>query len=179
VNSSTDWAYYFKLMVISFVMVFITNWFLFQFSTVRGNSMRPTLEDGDWLYVNKWTYFHGTAPRVGEVVVFSEPTQEASSRKIFLVKRIIADAGDVVHIVDGRLMINGEEQAENYTDVPIENGDFGPYTVAPDHYFVLGDNRRMNRSKDSRYFGAVPRELILGRADGVLWPLEEMKWLID
>lgn len=177
-NPQTDWGYYFKLMVISFLVVFVTNWYLFQLSTVRGNSMRPTLEDGDWLYVNKFVYVRNE-PQTGEVVVFSEPQpEEEEAKPVFLVKRIVADAGDVVSIRDGRLYINETEQAEDYTDVPIENSDFGPYKVPDGHYFVLGDNRRMNRSKDSRYFGAVPREKILGRADLVLWPVEDIQWLL-
>jgi signal peptidase I len=60
---------------------------------------------------------------------------------------------------------------ETFTDHLIDNGNFGPYVVEVDRYFVMGDNRRLDKSVDSRSFDAVPRDLIIGRAEAVVWPM--------
>jgi signal peptidase I len=62
-------------------------------------------------------------------------------------------------------------KVEPYTDVMIEDGDFGPVKVSTSHYFVMGDNRHQYASKDSRKFDQVPEELIKGRADLIIWPI--------
>ena len=109
----------------------------------------------------------------GDVVILKDPS-DGEARKEYLVKRIVGMPGDTLEIRKGELYINGELKVESYTDAPIEDGDFGPTTVSPGHFFVLGDNRHLNASKDSREFNEVPADLIKGRADMIVWPIS--KW---
>lgn len=159
-----DWA---KALIIALIVVLLLRTFVFQLSTVQKVSMEPTLRDNEWLLVNKIALKLGSLQR-GDVVILKEPNAE---RKEFLVKRIVAIPGDTLEIRDGELYINGELKVESYTDSKIENGDFASVTISPGHYFVLGDNRRLNASKDSRQFDEVPEELIQGRADLIVWPI--------
>jgi signal peptidase I len=116
--------------------------------------------------VNKLIY-HIHPPRVGDVVILNDPAEPKTLR---LVKRIVAKAGDTVEIHNRQLYVNGKLKQEMYTDHLIDNGNYGPYLVEINHYFVMGDNRRLDKSIDSRSFDAVSRDMIIGRADAIVWP---------
>lgn len=161
-----DWS---KALLIALVIVLLLKSYVFQLSTVKHQSMEPTLNEGDWLFINKVVYEFGE-PKRGDVVILKDPSEDAS-RKEHLVKRIIAIPGDTLEIRAGQLYINGALQVEAYTDVPIEDGDYAQVKVSPDHYFVMGDNRHKNGSKDSRTFNEVPRKMIEGRGDVIIWPI--------
>lgn len=162
-----DWA---KSLLVALVVVFIIHQFVFYLSTVEGSSMEPTLEDGEWLFVNK-AIFYLDQPNRGDIVILKDPRNGMDQ---FLVKRIIGLPGETVQIMNYTLHINGEPIDEPYTDVRIENGDYGPITVEEGHYFVMGDNRHADGSMDSRYFGSVPFEYIKGRAEFILWPVNKV-----
>jgi len=164
-----DWA---KALVIAAVIVLLLKAYVFQLSTVKKVSMEPTLHENEWLFVNKIALRLGSLER-GDVVILKDPSQN-EGRKEFLVKRIIGIPGDTLEIRGGELYVNGDLKVERYTDSKIEDGDFGPTKVSPGHYFVMGDNRHRNASKDSRAFKEVPEELIQGRADLVLWPISRI-----
>jgi signal peptidase I len=104
-------------------------------------------------------------------VILKEPEFDSWSDP-YLVKRVVAVAGDSVEIRGGILYRNGMKVRETYTDVAIEDGDWGPDTVREGYVFVLGDNRHLGSSKDSRYFGQVALDGIVGRADWRIWPME-------
>ncbi|NBC73197.1 signal peptidase I [Paenibacillus sacheonensis] len=159
-------------LVIAVLVVLGLHYFVFSLSTVKGQSMQPTLYEKEWLFVNKVGYRLGS-PEIGDVVILDESSFEEASKE-YLVKRIVAGPGDRIEVRQGELYRNGELVVEPYTDVLIEDDDYGPVTVAADHYFVIGDNRHAGASRDSRVFQAVPRSAILGRADLVLWPIT--KW---
>ncbi|MEW9702422.1 signal peptidase I [Paenibacillus sp. SI8] len=162
-----DWT---KSILVALLVVILTHQFGFNLSTVRGSSMQPTLQEGEWLIVNKAiTYL--MAPKRGEVVILREPEERAMPDHPYLVKRVVAIAGDEVESRSGVLYVNGAEVLEPYTDSPISDGDFGPTYVGPGHVFVMGDNRHAAASLDSRRFGSVPTGLIQGRAEFVVWPL--------
>lgn len=162
-----DWT---KSILIALLVVILVHQFGFNLSTVRGHSMQPTLQEGEWLFVNKAiTYLK--APQRGEIVILNETDSQVIMKYPFLVKRIVAIAGDEVQGRAGLLYVNGDKVAEPYTDTLIEDGDFGPTRVGPGYVFVMGDNRHAAASADSRWFGAVPASLIQGRAEYVLWPL--------
>ncbi len=148
------------VVLAAFIMTFIARSF-----SVEGYSMEPTLHNGERLLVDEVTYRFRPARR-GEVVVLRFP---ANPRMRFI-KRVIGVPGDSVMIQGGRVILNGRPLEEGYIAEPVR-GDYGPYVVPPDSYFVLGDNR--NHSEDSRYpaVGYVPKRLIVGRAILRYWPL--------
>lgn len=163
-----DWT---KSILVALLVVILVHQFGFNLSTVRGNSMQPTLQEGEWLFVNKAvTYLK--APGRGEVVILKEPEEQFALKHPYLVKRVVAVAGDEVEGRGGVLYVNGDAVQEPYTDTPISDGDFGPIQVGPGRVFVMGDNRHAAASADSRRFGAVPASMILGRAEYVLWPFQ-------
>uniref|UniRef100_A0A4Y8Q3F8 Signal peptidase I n=2 Tax=Paenibacillus athensensis TaxID=1967502 RepID=A0A4Y8Q3F8_9BACL len=161
-----DWT---KSTLVAVGVVLLLHRFGFYLSAVSGSSMQPTLQDGEWLLVNKAvTYMH--EPRRGDVVIVSEPQEERAKTHPFLVKRVVAVAGDRVEVRGGLLWINGEALTEAYADSPIEGSDMSAVTVAPGRLFVMGDNRHFGASSDSRAFGAVAVESVQGRAEWIVWP---------
>ncbi|MEF3313638.1 signal peptidase I [Paenibacillus sp. GYB004] len=164
-----DWT---KSIAVALVIVILLNLYVFNLSTVKGHSMEPTLREKEWLFVNKFVYLVGH-PNRGDVVILKDPDMQ-SVEKQYLVKRVVAIPGDQVEIRGGKLYVNGDTVAEPYTDIKIEDGDRGPVVVEEGRYFVMGDNRHQNASKDSRIFGTVSEKAIQGRADFILWPIDQM-----
>ncbi|MCZ8523867.1 MULTISPECIES: signal peptidase I [Paenibacillus] len=164
------WKWMKLTIAVLFIVVFIHEYF-FHFSTVRGISMEPTLEEGEWLFINKTLRFGGSLQR-GDVIVIRRLSE--AGQPSFLVKRVVAVAGDEVHIREGKLLVNGEALPEPYTRSPIVDGEFEPYTVDEGYLFVMGDNRGRYASNDSRSFGQVPLTEVVGKAEWIVWPLE--KW---
>ena len=155
---------------------------------VQGPSMRPTLEDHEYVLVNKLVYlrvdpkqvasllpfvdvdeespvypFH--PPQRGEVVIFKFPGDQTRD----FVKRVIGVPNDVVEIRRGDVFVNGQMLDEPYI-TRRDDRSYEPYTVPPDSYYVLGDNRRA--SNDSRDWNAVPADNMIGRAWASFWPLD-------
>jgi signal peptidase I len=136
-----------------------------QNTRVDGHSMEPTLHNGQYLMVNKLAYRFGE-PHRGDIIVFRSP-QEGNKA---LIKRVIGVPGDVVQIANGHLYINGSELNEPYLSADARaTGDWGPVTVGAGEYVAMGDNR--NNSNDSRSFGPVAGETIIGKAWFSIWPL--------
>ncbi len=143
--------------------------FGFQVARVEGMSMAPTLEDQDRLIVNKLIY-RLSAPRRGDIVMLYYPVNPDKS----FVKRVIAEEGDFVRIVDGRVYVNDVPLPDDY--VPMEyrsHDDWGPSVIQEGYYFVMGDHR--NNSSDSRHWGPVPKRYIIGKVQVRWWPLPEAK----
>ncbi|MBB3112619.1 signal peptidase I [Paenibacillus phyllosphaerae] len=164
-----DWG---RTLVIALIVVVLLHFFVFNLSTVEGQSMEPTLYEDEWLFVNKISYFIGD-PKLGDVIILKDPTGR-DPKKEFLVKRIVGMPGDTIEVKSGELYRNGEHIIEAYTDTVIEDLDYGPYTIEAGKYFVMGDNRHARASLDSRAFGTVDRDLIQGRADFILWPITKL-----
>lgn len=130
---------------------------------VPSSSMRPTLLPGDQVLVDKVTY-RLREPRRGELVVFHPPVGDGLA-----LKRVVALPGDRVGLRDGVLFVSGRPVREGYVDYGSVDGTFfGPVTVPAGHVFVMGDQRA--NSEDSRAYGAVPEDDVVGRAVLVLWP---------
>ena len=130
--------------------------------TVRSSSMTPTLRTGDQIIAEKLTPRFRRLER-GDIIVFTAPATSA-----LMVKRVVALAGDRVGLADGRLVVNGRHVPEAYVDLASVDGVyFGPEVVPPGSVFVMGDDRA--GSVDSRDFGPVPRDRVLGRVLGRLW----------
>ncbi|QYR21206.1 signal peptidase I [Paenibacillus sp. sptzw28] len=167
-----DWL---RTLVIAVTVVLLLHFFVFNLSTVEGHSMEPTLYEKEWLFINKYSY-RFESPERGDIIILEDPSEE-HDQKEYLVKRVIGVPGDTIEIRGGQLYRNGELVVERYTDTEIEDLDYGPVKVGPDHYFVMGDNRHARASRDSRSFGTVPRDLIRGRADFILWPIANLNAL--
>jgi signal peptidase I len=140
--------------------------FLYQPVKVEGTSMMPWLQDQERIFVNKFVYNFDEVGR-GDVIVFRFPLDPQKS----YIKRVVGVAGDVVQIVAGQLIVNGESVDEWY--VPAEYRDRSNHAavvVPQDGLYVLGDHR--NTSNDSRVWGTVPLEFVTGKAVFAYWPLD-------
>ncbi|MBE0408979.1 MAG: signal peptidase I [Anaerolineales bacterium] len=124
-------------------------------------SMEPTLQKGNFVIVNKLAYQFGS-PQRGDIVVFRYPPNPIEQ----YIKRIIGLPGEIVRINAGQVQINGEILTEPYLlDSTVRGGE---WQVPADSYFVLGDNR--NNSSDSRVWGMVPADKLIGKALVIYWP---------
>lgn len=143
--------------------------FLIQRTRVNGDSMMPTLYDGDNLVMDKISY-RFREPKRFDIVVFSYHYRENT----YYIKRVIALPGETVRIRNGVIYVNGNALIEHYGNEPMEDGGLATQeiTLGKDEYFVLGDNR--NSSADSREpsVGNIKRSDIVGRAWLCLTPFE-------
>ena len=146
------------MLVFVMARVFVQNY------QVDGPSMTPTLLNGQYILVNKSDYFtHG--PQRGDVIVFKFPKDTSKD----FVKRVIGVPGDtVVTNGNGSVMVDGVTLDEPYVNDHINTAD-KTWSLGPGQYFVMGDNR--GDSYDSRDWGPVPSDDILGKAVFVYWPL--------
>jgi signal peptidase I len=131
---------------------------------VDGFSMRPTLQDGEYILVNKLAYKF-SEPKRGDIIVFIFPVNPEED----LIKRIIGIPGDTVSVQDGVLSVNGTAVDEPYINAPPAYN--GTWQVPEGNLFVLGDNR--NDSRDSHQWGLLPMENVIGRSVLIYWPPEE------
>jgi signal peptidase I len=139
--------------------------FLVQGARVEGRAMSPTLADQDRVIVSKLAY-RWANPRRGEIVMLMYPLNPAKT----FVKRVIAEEGDEVNIVDGRLHINKLGIVEPFVPAEFRSHErWGPAVVPEGYYFVMGDFR--SNSSDSRHWGFVPAKYILGRVACRWWPI--------
>ena len=161
-----EWIFSIGLALLLF---FVLRMFVFRVAHVSGDSMTPTLSDGDRVILNRAAIVFG-APRVGDIVAFPYPDDPSD----YYIKRVIAVSGDVVNMVDGRFIINGEPLDDAFSyEIVWATGNVGfPVTVEEGRVFVLGDNR--NGSKDSRYasVGTIANREIIGRVLIRIWPFD-------
>lgn len=154
----------FGTMLPAALIALLIHVFLAQATRVYGQSMQPNLHTNERLVVEKLSYrFHG--PRRGDVVVLHDPGGSSE----LLIKRVIGLPGERVTIADGRVFIDGVALAEPYLDQETQS-QAQSRLVPPLQVFVMGDNRQASR--DSRIFGPVPRDQIVGRALFRYWPLD-------
>jgi signal peptidase I len=154
-----------KTLISAAVYAILIVTFGFQVARVEGQSMAPTLEDQDRLIVNKLVYRIGE-PRRGDIVMLYYPLNPEKS----FVKRVIAEEGDTVRIVDGRVYVNDIPLKDDYvTSEYRSHDDWGPQVIPEGYYFVMGDHR--NNSSDSRHWGMVPKKYIIGKVQLRWWPV--------
>ena len=160
------------ICLVAFALVFgLVRPFIVEAFYIPSESMVPTLQVGDRVFVNKFIYrFH--EPNRGDVVVFKGVEGQDED----LIKRVVGLPGDQIEVRDGVLYVNGERQEEPYVnpDLP-DRSSYGPTTVPEGSFFAMGDNRA--DSRDSRFFGAVPFEKIEGEAFVVFWPPTHVRLL--
>jgi signal peptidase I len=156
---------WFKTLASAAVYATLIVTFGFQVARVEGMSMAPTLEDQDRLIVNKLAYRIGE-PHHGDIVMLYYPIDPNKS----FVKRVIAEEGDTVRIVDGHVFVNEAPLEDKYVREEYrDHNDWGPQVVPEGYYFVMGDHR--NNSSDSRHWGFVPKRYILGKVQIRWWPI--------
>lgn len=140
---------------------------------VDGPSMTPTLLNHEYILVDKAQYIFGS-PRRGDVIVFKWPRDTSED----FVKRVIGVPGDTVQVTsNGQVSVDGTPINEPYVNDLTNPYQPNTWTLAANQYFVLGDNR--GDSSDSRDWGPVPRSDVIGRAEMVYWPLNEVHVLSD
>jgi signal peptidase I len=176
----------------AFILVALLNTAVFATTQVRQTSMQETLQEGQHLFVEKWSYAFSDPSR-GDIIVFLKdeyPKNYLEKVRIFLkdvsdilkpvekktnirlVKRVIGIPGDEVDIRNGRVYVNGEELSESYTKGETIQREFPfPATVPEGKYIVFGDNRLV--SSDSRSFGFIDRSQVEGKAVFRFWPLNK------
>jgi len=143
--------------------------FGFQVARVDGQSMAPTLQNHDRLIVNKLAYRVGD-PKVGDIVMLLYPNDPEKT----FVKRVVAEEGDQVKIVNGKVYRNGAPMDDSFVLPEYRSHeDFGPTVIRQGYYFVMGDHR--NSSSDSRIWGEVPKKYIIGRVQVRWWPLPDAR----
>lgn len=151
---------------------------------IPSGSMLPTLQIGDRIVVDKLSYrLHGV--HRGDVVVFERPPLEQANYAN-LVKRVIGLPGDTIASVDDQVYLDGRPLPEPWLPDPrpatspsgLPDGFslHHPFTVPAGEYFVMGDNR--TDSEDSRYFGPIPANLIVGKMAFKVWPIDDPTWLV-
>ena len=152
--------------IILILVVLLITRFTVQNFHIQGQSMEPTLHDQEFILVDKVAYLL-RPPARGDVIVFQFPRDPQED----LVKRIIAVPGDVISVINQAVIVNGVTLHEPYIN---KDDPYNPYPsfrnriIEPDEYFVMGDNR--GDSDDSRDWGLVPRQNIIGRVAAVYWP---------
>ena len=161
---------WFKTLVSAAVYATLIVTFGFQVARVEGQSMAPTLEDQDRLIVNKVGYrLHD--PQVGDIVMLLYPEDPEKS----FVKRIVAEPGDTIRSVDGRVFRNDVPLPDDFIPEDYRMPDtWGPEVVPQGYYYVMGDHR--NNSSDSRSWGRVPKKYIIGKVQLRWWPISTVRW---
>lgn len=160
-----------RVAVISLVIIIPVRYFLIQPFYVKGASMEPNFYDHEYLIIDEISY-RFDHPQRGDIVVFKYP----KDTKQYFIKRVIGLPGERVKIDDNKIYINGTILNEAYlsseTETVLALRGYGDVTLDKDEYFLLGDNR--SQSLDSRTFGPVKREYIVGRTWLRGWPFNRV-----
>jgi len=166
-----------ETVVIALSIFLVVYLFIMQPHQVNGNSMFPNFEDGDYLLTDKVSYALGN-PERGDVVVFHAPPSAncPQGTGCDFIKRVIGIPGDTVEIRRGAVYLNGELFEDSFIpeDYITRAGNYmmgGSVIVPEGWYFVMGDNR--SHSSDSRVWGPVPKNLIVGRGLLRYWPFKK------
>lgn len=188
-----------ETIVFVVVMVIIIRFFLGEIRWIPSGSMKPTLIEGDRIFVERVSRFYAT-PKHGDVMVFYPPFEKLSSKPaavferltgflckdVAYIKRVIGVPGDRIAIKrdeDGKYAVyrNGKRLEEkyildDYDYIPCSESMYcGPFTVPEGEYFMLGDNR--GNSQDSRFWGFLPKDRFIGRAVVLFWPFNRFSKL--
>jgi len=157
-------------VAIAVILAVIIRVFLFQPFYIPSGSMEPTLTKGDRIIVSKINY-RLSSPQRGDVIVFKYPVNPDKD----FIKRVIGLPGETLEIRDNKLYINGEFVEQPFLPPYLTYGDFGPVTIPEGRYFMMGDNR--NNSEDSRFWGTLPSENIIGKTLLIYWPFNRAQVL--
>ncbi|MBQ4566671.1 MAG: signal peptidase I [Desulfovibrio sp.] len=184
------WLEYAEALVVALVLALFIRTFVLQSFKIPSESMLQTLQVGDYLLATKFSYglkipftdyyfYEGDDPQRGDIVIFEYPKDPGMD----FIKRVIGLPGDVIEVRDKQLYRNGEAVQESYVQFlqpnvvePVRD-NYGPVTVPPGKYFVMGDNR--DNSMDSRSWGFVDRKAIHAKAWRIYWSwggVDDIRW---
>ncbi|KMO86208.1 signal peptidase [Megasphaera cerevisiae DSM 20462] len=177
-----EWLY---SIIIALAIALVIHIFFFQPTRVSGESMVPTLHNGEYLIVSKWNHVMGEVPNYGDIVIIDSRVQyprtwkddvtepmnnylaffdhDLQTKNIW-VKRVIGRPGDTLAFHDGKVWRNGEALDETYINEPMTYSRKDEIKIPEGYVFCMGDNR--NHSSDSRFIGPVPIDHVLGK---VIW----------
>jgi len=171
IKKESFWVEIIKTLILAVLIVLPIRYFIFQPFFVQGSSMYPNFEDGDYLIVDETTY-RFRDPQRGEVIIFKYPEDTSQ----LFIKRIIGLPGESIEIEDGEIIITNDSGRQILEEdyISSDNKTLGNIKVSltEDEYFVLGDNRMF--SSDSRRWGTLPKENIIGRAYFRAWPFNSL-----
>lgn len=165
-KQKNEWVEWGKAIIIAILLALFLKTFIFSTSIVEGESMDPTLEDGNRIIFNKFIYFIGEPDR-GDVVIIEHPLKN-------YVKRVIALPEETIEMKNHVLYIDDEVYDQPFIteDAKRHTGNFGPIKIPDESYFVMGDNRAI--SKDSRNgLGFIDEDDIIGRSEFIIFPFNE------
>ena len=162
------WLEFVETLAVAFILAFLIRTFVLESFQVSGHSMRPTFHNGDRVLVSKLAYDFGS-PKTGEIIVFQSPVIPSED----WIKRVIGVPGDTVSIRHNKVYINGKLYPEPFLKYR-SSENYGPVKVPKGSLFVLGDNRP--DSYDSRYFGFLKENRVVGEAFVTWWPLSRLRW---
>lgn len=161
------------ILVIAVVLSLVVRTYIAEARWIPSESMLPTLKIGDHLIIDK-AYFKLSGLHRGDIVVFKAPP--SAQKEEDLIKRVIGLPGEKIAVKDGVVYINDQELSESYiAEKP--NTDFAAVTIPEDKVFVMGDNR--NNSYDSRFWGTLPIENIIGKAVFLYYPFKDVGVLLS
>lgn len=170
VNQDSIWAFFKELIVLvgtALILAWIIKSFLIQPFYIPSSSMEKTLMPNDRVLVNKVVYLL-RPPKRQEIVVFNSPHEQSKD----LIKRIIGIGGDELEIKGGVVYINGNKVIEDYINKEGNQQNYGPIKIPKGSLFVMGDNRPY--SQDSRFFGVISEEDIIGKSFIIYWPISRI-----
>jgi signal peptidase I len=180
------WEEWIKPILIAAALAFLIRTFIIQPFKIPTGSMEPTFIPGDRIFVSKFTYGakipltdlrlpEVREPQAGDIVVFLSPVE----KKKYLVKRFMAGGGETVEIRDGKVYVDGKKlEGSPFTRIFYYNrGKFGgngeTVRVPEGYFYALGDNSA--NSMDSRYWGFIPEENLIGKAFMIHWPVRRIR----
>lgn len=163
-SETLDWI---KSIALAIIIALIIRTFIFNTTYVKGQSMEPTLSEGDRLFTNRIVYVV-SEPKRNDIVILNAPDDPSKD----YIKRVIAIEGDTIVIKDGKVYLNNKELTEKYLHEDAYTYQDLELIVPEGEVFVLGDNRSKGASKDGRYFGTIPIKLIIGKANFRYYPFD-------
>lgn len=163
-----DWI---KTILFALIIAFFIKIFIMDATKVEGNSMLNTLHSGDMLFVDKVSK-HFKGYNRGDIVIIEAPDQKDT----LYIKRIVGMPGDNIEVKNGSVYVNGEVYEENYinSEETLTTNENSSWEVKDGEYFVMGDNRLPNASNDSRNFGPISEEKIVGHAFLRFFPIYDI-----
>lgn len=167
-KNKNQWLEWGKALLIALLIAFFLKSFVFSTSIIEGESMSPTIKNGNKIVYNKIVYLIGK-PKRGDIVIIQKTVKN-------YVKRVIALPGEEIQMKDHVLYINGEASDQDFVskENKMRTGNFGPISIPKKSYFVMGDNRAISNDSRNKFgLGLIEEKNIIGRSEIIIHPLDD------